>query len=147
MATGNFTKVENYLFEEGKYLTGDAKLVYVVLCSFRNNKSGRIYPSYEKIVDRSGICRNRVAAALNELEAFRWMTRKKAFKGGNQYDLWYPWNVKPDLPKEWPTKEEAKHYDKMIRERKPRYGTKPWDEEDVEEYDEPEELDDDDVPY
>jgi hypothetical protein len=147
MGRGNFTRVDNYIFEEGKYLTPEAKLVYVVLCSYRNNKTGKTFPSYDKIMARSGLGKNKVAAALNELHAFSWIRRRKVFIGGNHYELLYPWNVQPGLPREWPTKEEAKEYARMVRERKPRYGTKSWDKEDVEEYDEPEELDDDDVPF
>jgi Helix-turn-helix domain len=151
MRRGYFTKVENYLFEEGKYLTPTAKLVYVVLCSFQNNKSGKIYPSYEKIMARSGLGKNKVAAALNELHAFGWITRRKVFIGGNHYELLYPWNKQPGLPREWPTKVEAKEYAQFVRERKPHYGTKPWDEEDeVHDYDGEQEYSDDDddlIPF
>lgn len=147
MGRGYFTKVENYLFEEGKYLTPAAKLVYVVLRSFRNNKSGRTCPSYEKIMVRSGLSRNKVADALHELEYFSWMSRKKVFIGGNHYDFLYPWNVNSRLPREWPTKQAAKEYAQMIKDTKPRYGTNPWENEEVEEYDEPDELDDSEIPF
>jgi hypothetical protein len=151
MVRGTFTRVENYIFEEGRYLTPAAKLVYVVLCSFRNNKTGKTFPSYKKIMAKSRLGKNKVAAALNELEHFIWITRKKVFIGSNHYWFLYPWNVQPGLPREWPTKEEAKEYARLVRERKPHYGTKPWDEEDeAPEYDDEQEYSDDDddlIPF
>src|ERR1051326_4217935 len=108
MGRGNFTKVENYIFQEGRYLTPNAKLVYIVLCSFRNNKTGKTFPSYGKIMEKSGLGRNKVADALYELERFYWITRKKVFIGGNHYSLQYPWNVQRGLSRECPTKDEAK---------------------------------------
>ncbi|MDT7807997.1 MAG: Helix-turn-helix domain [Acidobacteriota bacterium] len=147
MAEGTFTRVDNYIFKEGKFLTAEAKLVYVVLCSYRNNKTGKTCPSYDKIRDRSGLSRNKVAAALNELEHFHWVSRKKVFKGGNHYHVSWPVDNEYKLPSTCPTEQAAKQYAQMIKDTKPRYGTSPWDSDAVEEYDDPEELDDDQIPF
>jgi hypothetical protein len=147
MASGNFTRVDNYIFEEGRYLTPAAKLVYVVLCSFRNNKTGKTFPSYDKIIAKSGLGRNKVAAALNELEHFHWISRKKVFIGGNHYRVSWPVDNEYRLPSICPTKQAAKEYAQMVKDTKPHYGTSPWEKDDVDEYDEPEELDDDQIPF
>jgi hypothetical protein len=153
MGKGNFTKVDNYIFEEGRYLTPNAKLVYIVLLSFRNNKTGKTFPSYDKIMAKSGLSRNKVAAALNELEYFLWISRKKVFIGGNHYYVAYPADKEYKLITEWPSKEVAKEYAQKVKDNKRRYGVNPWCEEEPPAYTgkperlDDEEWDDDQIPY
>jgi DNA-binding transcriptional MocR family regulator len=148
MADRNFTKVPNNLFENGRYLSPAAKLVYVVLCNFRNNKTGKTFPSYEKIMMKSGMSRNKVAAAVNELEQFYWITRKKVFIGGNHYKLTSPIEKETQQPCIWPTQDAAKQYAKQVKDEKPRYGINPWKDEQFDAYDsEMEELNDDQISF
>lgn len=148
MAKGTFTRVDNYLFEQGRYLTPEAKLVYVVLCSYRNNKTGKTFPSYEKIQERSGLGRNKIAAALRELEYFYWISRNKAFTSSNHYYLSNPVDTEYKQPAECPTKEAAMKYAKEVRANKKRYGKNPFEEEQDSKYVEEEEyLDDDQIPF
>ena len=93
----NFVQVPFELFENGVYLSERAKVVYITLISFRNNKNSKTYPSYQKIMERSGLNKDQVAAALNELEYFGWIERKKGFQSVNNYTLMYPNFLHPDF--------------------------------------------------
>lgn len=93
----NFVQVPFELFENGIYLSERAKVVYITLISFRNKKTSKTYPSYEKIMKRSGLNKDQVAAALNELEYFGWIERKKGFQSVNNYTLMYPNFLHPDF--------------------------------------------------
>ncbi len=147
MSRGYFVRVPTFLFEDGEYLTPDAKLIYIVLLSFTNNKTGKTFPSYEKIMMRSRMGRNKLAAALNELEHFLWITRKKVFIGGNHYKLDRPHN-KNGTPVFWPTKEAAQRYAIEVKKDKLRYGWNPWEkEEPYPPYTEREDLDDGEIPF
>jgi biotin operon repressor len=44
-------------------------LTYVTVRSFHNSKNGKCYPSYEKIMERSGLSRGTVASSIKRLEA------------------------------------------------------------------------------
>lgn len=99
---GKFTRIPNALFERGSYLTVKAKLVYVALCSFRNNKTGATFPSYNKIKERSGLTRNEdITKAITELGQFGWLEKNRRFNKSNDYKLVIPVEVRP-------TKEDAK---------------------------------------
>ena len=85
-----FTKADNRLFWQGVHLTVDAKWVYVTLVSFRNSKTNATFPSYDKIMERSGLTRVRVARAIAELEHFDWIAKNKRFNGSTHYHVSYP---------------------------------------------------------
>ena len=44
-------------------------LTYVTVRSFHNSKNGKCYPSYEKIMERSGMSRGTIASSIKRLEA------------------------------------------------------------------------------
>ena len=44
-------------------------LIYVTIRSFHNSINGRCYPSYEKIMERSGLSRGFIAGSIKRLEA------------------------------------------------------------------------------
>jgi hypothetical protein len=109
--SGKFTRVPNQMFDRGRYLTVKAKWVFATLCSFRNSKTGATFPSYPKIIERSGINRNDdISKALDELEEFGWLKRTHRFNESNWYDLSMPVVMRP-------TKEEAKYW-KQVHSRK-----------------------------
>lgn len=85
-----FTKADNRLFWQGVHLTSDAKWVYLTLVSFRNSKTKATFPSYDKLMERSGLTRVRVSRAIAELEHFHWIGKEKRFNESNRYDLTYP---------------------------------------------------------
>lgn len=83
---GKFAKVPMELFYEGRHLSLEAKWVYATLVSFKNNKTGKTFPSYEAIMKRSGITRRQtIADALKELEHFNWIIRRKKVGKSNSY--------------------------------------------------------------
>lgn len=70
-----FAKVDVAFLEFGRYLTKDAKLVYIAIKSFAAGTESKPFPSYTSIQHRAGISRPQVAAALHELETFNWIRR------------------------------------------------------------------------
>jgi hypothetical protein len=122
-----FIKVPMYLFEQGKYLTAAAFRVYVALLSFQNQRTGKTFPAYPAIMERTGMGRNAVADALNELEQFYWIERTRKFGQSNKYKL-----GRPSLDGETavcPTQEEQLMYQQALsakKHEKRRDTVKPW---------------------
>ncbi len=87
---GRFRPVPMYLYEQGKNLTADAKLVYIVLLSFLNDATDLCCPSYESLMARSSLSRVRLAKALNELVFFHWIGKQRRFSGVTHYDIGRP---------------------------------------------------------
>jgi Helix-turn-helix domain len=104
-----FVKVPSILLERGKHLSDGAKLMWVILKSYQNGKTGRIFPSYSKLQEKSGKRRGSIADALLELEAFGWLRKKKQFSKVTNYELFIP----PDIS---PTKEGQKYWRARRRE-------------------------------
>jgi DNA-binding transcriptional regulator GbsR (MarR family) len=123
MVTG-WTKLENRLFWQGRYLTANAKWIYATLRSFMNNDTGRTFPSYDAIVERSGLSRPKVAEGLRELEYFNWIAKHKRFSKSTNYTVSYPIRfldkskglLHPDQTS--PTKEEAVAWASELREKR-----------------------------
>lgn len=109
---GKFTGVTNLLFSLGVHLTPQAKWIYTTLSSFRNSGTGRTYPSYEKIMERSGMSRNAVAKGLKELENFHWVTKQKNFGKSTNYNISSPVWVDGNCDLPIPTKEMASDWKK-----------------------------------
>jgi hypothetical protein len=114
-----FTKADNRLFWQGVHLTVDAKWVYLTLVSFRHSKTKATFPSYDKIIERSGLTRVRVSRGIAELEHFLWIGKEKRFNGSNRYELTFPirYKLSPRGEKEGladdqtcPTKFEAEQW-------------------------------------
>lgn len=118
---GGWTQLDNRLFWQGRYLTANAKWVYATLRSFKNNDTGKTFPSYDAIVERSGLSRPKVAEGLRELEKFSWIAKSKRFSKSTNYNLSYPavWQDKsqgvltPDQT--CPTKEQASTWANRLR--------------------------------
>lgn len=115
--TNSFVKVSTDLLNRGKYLTPAAKWLYVALRSFKNVKDGRTFPSYKKIMGRSGLSRNAVAKGLAELERWGWIVRQKTEGGNNYYKFYYPSLVQTNTNEEvgdqtFPTKKMVLEWSK-----------------------------------
>lgn len=115
-----WTQVDNRLFWQGRYLTSDAKWVYATIRSFMNNDTGKMFPSYDAILERSGMTKPRLAAAQRELEHFYWITKRKRFSKSTIYKLSFPARVRPDkslvADQTVPTKAEAVAWAMRLRE-------------------------------
>ena len=114
---GQFRPVPMYLYEQGKNLTADAKLVYIVLLSFKNDATGLCFPSYESLMARSSLSRVRLAKALNELVHFHWIGKERRFSGVTHYIIGRPGVQVQDTQHHpvAPTVEAAKQYAAMIK--------------------------------
>lgn len=145
---GQFTQITNRLFSQGKYLSLHAKWVYTTLKSFWNFDSGRIFPSYQRIMERSGLTKPTISKALKELEYFGWIIIERHFKGDenknrrtSDYHLCFPKINSPEQSgeilndKEWyccPTKQQAAEWKKVQAQKRSKSGKrrleqKPWE--------------------
>lgn len=131
-----FTKLENIILVQGIYLTSDAKVTYWALKSFHNAKTGLCYPSYDKILERSGLTRPRLADGIAELEQFHWLTKKKRFNGSTHYTFTTPqvWELNEFREQvglfhdqTCPSKQQQKDWDAYLRMKKNR-NRKGWNE-------------------
>lgn len=122
---GKFAKLPMELFYEGRYLTQKAKWVYATLVSFKNNKTGATFPSYEKIMERSGINRKGdITDALNELERFGWIDRTRRFGQSNDYLVECPVVTLEDgttFRPIRPTPVEAENWKNSLRKKNEKY--------------------------
>jgi hypothetical protein len=115
------------LIDQGKYLTTNAKWVYVIVRSFKFTDKSRAFPTYETIMKRGNFNRNQVANALSELVHFGWLRRVKARtvksqRLRNTYEFYYPLTLNketgeelPDQP--CPSKQMADEWKKARREK------------------------------
>lgn len=87
---GHFRPAPMYLYERGKYLSADAKLVYIVLISFKRDANGLCCPSYESLMERTSLSRDRLRKALNELDRFGWIKRMNIVGSSNHYEVVQP---------------------------------------------------------
>lgn len=118
--TDKFVMVSFDLLERGRFLTVAAKWLYVVLRSFRNEKTGATFPTYEKIMRRGGLSRNAVAKGLAELEHFGWIERVKTEgKRTLSYKFSYPTLVNENNEEfgdqTFPTQKNASEWAKIHR--------------------------------
>lgn len=110
---GRFVAVPYEFIERGVNLTAKARVMFLVLRSFTNETTDKTFPAYNAIKARAGHGFRRqedVADALNELERFGWMRRKRNGARSNDYELTKPRTVSP-------TPEEAKQWKTAILER------------------------------
>jgi hypothetical protein len=114
---GQFRPVPMYLFEQGGNLTADAKLVYIVLLSFKNDATGLCCPSYESLMERTSLSRVRVSQALNELVHFYWVGKRRKFSGVTHYMVGRPVNSDKQFIIS-PTLEAARQYVAMMKNRR-----------------------------
>ncbi|HEX9929506.1 MAG TPA: helix-turn-helix domain-containing protein [Pyrinomonadaceae bacterium] len=123
-----FVKVSALLFNQGRYLTTQAKWVYATLRSFTNNETDLTFPSYNKIQERSNLNRVAVANALEELEKFHWIKRENRFKQTNNYIMSPPIRRNADgteaEDQTCPTKEEAAKWKNNLRNKRNPTGRK-----------------------
>jgi hypothetical protein len=68
-------------------LSAREKMVYVVLCSFADNKTGECFPSVHTIAKRAGLNYNLTFKALAQLEVMELITITRHFGQGNYYTL------------------------------------------------------------
>lgn len=131
-----FTMIENEIFTQGRFLSADAKVAYITLKSFQNAETGLCFPAYDKIIERSGLTRPRLADALEELTQFNWLTKKKRFSGSTYYKFETPLVYQLDGNKNriglfhdqtCPSKAEAEQWKKRLRIKNRRNG-KVWSE-------------------
>lgn len=135
---GKFARVPMELFYEGRHLSPEAKWVYATLVSFKNNKTGKTFPSYESIMRRSGITRRQtISDALKELEHFGWITRRKKVGKSTSYSVGEPEKPLDDVKFKplRPTEAEAAEWKVTKRrrnERWPEFISKKGDPQDSE---------------
>jgi DNA-binding transcriptional MocR family regulator len=122
----SYTKADNRLFWQGRFLSVDAVCLYIAIRSFQNEEDGDRFPSYVQIMSRCSLTRRRIANALSELERFGWIERKHRNNKSNMYTLDYPRVIDEDGnimdDQTCPTKEDAIAFRKEINTRNSRLG-------------------------
>lgn len=117
-----FTKADNRLFWQGRYLTTNAKWIHVTLQSFENSETGATFPSYDAIVARTNLRREKIAEGLRELERFCWITKRKKFSKSTHYYVTHPVRYEDKVQtilmadQTYPTKEQTVTWAKKIRD-------------------------------
>lgn len=91
---GPFIAVPLGFREDGLALSVHAKWLYVILLSYasvNDEKSSTVNPSYRTLVRDSGLRREMIAKALNELEGGGFITRQKRFNRSTVYSIVFGW--------------------------------------------------------
>jgi hypothetical protein len=107
---GSFTKVSNRLFSQGRFLTAEAKVLYITLLSYRNEVTLDCFPSYEKISERSNLSRPAIAKAIAELERFGWIDKWRRYNKSTEYFIQWPGGKDDVLGEPCPSKAQAEQW-------------------------------------
>lgn len=94
---GRFIILPLNFYVRGRYLSKDAKWLYVTLKSFENNKTKLIFPKQETIQEVGNLGKNAITKALKELESFGWIKRIKTKGQSTTYQLLEPTNPMGDF--------------------------------------------------
>lgn len=94
---GRFTVLPNLFIEGWKELSDAARLLFVVLRYHTNEEKEYAWPSYDQLQNLTGWGRSKISAAIQELEKYGWLERRKRFGSSVQYVLKRPSSPKVGL--------------------------------------------------
>ena len=90
---GAFAVVPIEFIDHADQFSDQARWLFVLLRRYLNNESGKAFPSYALITERTGWTNKTIAKAIKELESGGWIVRQKQFSGPTIYTLTRPQNV------------------------------------------------------
>lgn len=90
---GAFAVVPIEFIDHADQFSDQARWLFVLLRRYINNESGKAFPSYALITERTGWTNKTIAKAIKELESGGWIIRQKQFSGPTIYTLTRPQNV------------------------------------------------------
>ena len=85
----------------------DAFVLFSYLRFRTNSRSGKAFPSFDKIQEDTGLVRRKIAAALRSLESAGFVTRKRRFGASTIYTLIVPKRIKAPISNTVVTNENA----------------------------------------
>ncbi len=77
MKDNTYTILQNHYIEKLQRVSHGSRWTFLVLLSFRKNKTREAFPALDTIVEKSGIGRSNVCKFLNQLEQEKLIIRKK----------------------------------------------------------------------
>lgn len=90
---GDFVTIPKQFTLASKNLSDQARWLFVLLREYTNGESGKAFPSYKTIQDRTGWTPKTISKALKDLENHGWLDREYQFGGVTLYTLVKPSNT------------------------------------------------------
>jgi len=87
---GTFVTIPKSFTAASKSLTDKARWLFVLLREYTNGESGKAFPSYDTIRERTGWGRSQISNAIKDLEKHGWLIKTPQFGGVNLYTLVNP---------------------------------------------------------
>lgn len=84
---GTFSAIPNEFIDRAGNLSDQARWLFVLLRRYTNGQTGKAFPSYKVIQDRTGWTPKTIAKAVKELDHAGWIEREKTFNGPTHYIL------------------------------------------------------------
>jgi hypothetical protein len=84
---GTFSAIPNEFIDRAGDLSDQARWLFVLLRRYTNGQTGKAFPSYRVIQDRTGWTPKTIAKAVRELDHAGWIEREKTFNGPTHYIL------------------------------------------------------------
>ena len=90
---GAFVTIPHQFIDNAAEYSDQARWLFVLLRRYTNGVSGKAFPSYALITERTGWTNKTIAKAIKELESGGWIVRQKQFSGPTIYTMVRPQNV------------------------------------------------------
>lgn len=84
---GAFSAIPNEFIDASGDLSDQGRWLFVLLRRYTNGQTGKAFPSYKVIQDRTGWTPKTIAKAVRELEDAGWIEREKTYNGPTNYIL------------------------------------------------------------
>lgn len=84
---GTFSAIPNEFIDAAGDLSDQSRWLFVLLRRYTNGQTGKAFPSYKAIQERTGWTPKTIAKAVRELEEAGWIEREKALGDVTQYIL------------------------------------------------------------
>lgn len=84
---GSFSAIPNEFIDAAGDLSDQSRWLFVLLRRYTNGQTGKAFPSYKVLQDRTGWTPKTIAKAVRELEEAGWIEREKALGDVTQYIL------------------------------------------------------------
>lgn len=90
---GSFVSIPKEFTKASRNLSDQARWLFVLLREYTNGESGKAFPSYLTITERTGWTPKTISKALKGLELAGWLSREHQFGGVTHYTLKKPSNT------------------------------------------------------
>jgi len=91
---GRFAAIPHTFIEGSKHLSLHARWLFVALMYYRNNKTGKAFPTYDTLGRLTGMSKNMISKGIKELEneeqEWVWLDREKRFGSSTIYWVLLP---------------------------------------------------------